>query len=755
MSPAVPIGRVAAGHWPLPAVCALFLLAGALALDDYGFANDEENQRAIGKAALDYLAGDGERAFDDLLNAPDRYYGPAFEAPLVLVERILGLSDSRDVYLSRRILTHLFFLAGGVFCYLLAIRMFNSRALALAALILFLLHPRIYAHSFFNTKDVPFLVMFMISLFLIHRAFRRDTLGAFVLCGVGAGLLLNLRITGIILVAAVLVLRGLDLIAGERRRVLLTGVAFALAAALTYHATSPVLWTDPVGRLGETLRVFGAFPQPSFHLFRGEWLYAPNGPPFDYVPVWVGITTPPAILLAALAGAAALAWRGLRRPLVVLHNGPLRFSMLLLMLPVATGVAVVALESNIYNGWRHLYFLHAPLLLLAIIGIQWLASPGRGAWTRTGAYALTGAAVAVTVVSMLRIHPHQDSYFTLLADRTTPERLASRYDVNYWDQSAKSMLDDIVGDHPSGRLFTAIPRARARWLLPTRERERFTATHAFRSGDANFHEVRNRRACPAPAPAGSSISRLYATTLYCVVDPVAYFGDLRREALATEPLARSRLDAYRVGDLMVYVRDECSGDDASWRIFLRVFPANPADLPDHSPGFPRHRTAYGFEHRDFDFATHGARIDGNCVAAVPLPDYAITSIHTGQYAPERATAALRAVADGEPLARSRFDIHRNGRALTYVRRDCSASDAGTRFFLHVFLADADDLPVHRREHGFDNLDFSLREYGARTDGGGCAATVPLPAYSIARIHTGQFTASGARWTVGFNWSSGE
>ena len=183
----IPHPRLITAHWPLWAVCALFALTAALTLGDYGVREDEPYQRAIGNAALDYLAGDGERALDQVRVPADRYYGAAFEAPLALAERILGLEHQQDAYLSRHLLTHLFFLAGGVFCYLLVLRMFNNRALALIATVLFLLHPRIYAHSFYNSKDVPFLAAFMVSLSLTHRAFRRDTLAAFLLCGVPAG----------------------------------------------------------------------------------------------------------------------------------------------------------------------------------------------------------------------------------------------------------------------------------------------------------------------------------------------------------------------------------------------------------------------------------------------------------------------------------------------------------------------------------------------------------------------------------------
>ena len=87
----------------------------------------------------------------------------------------------------RHFLTHLFFLAGGWCCAWLTFRRYGSRGLALCALGLFLLHPRLYAHSFFNSKDLPFLSLCMMALCLMHRAFRKDTLAAFALCARASG----------------------------------------------------------------------------------------------------------------------------------------------------------------------------------------------------------------------------------------------------------------------------------------------------------------------------------------------------------------------------------------------------------------------------------------------------------------------------------------------------------------------------------------------------------------------------------------
>ena len=741
--------RLAATHWAPAAVGALFLLALALTLDDYVPAwVDMRAQRGIGQAALDYLAGDGERVFEPLVGPADEYYGAAFEAPLALIERILGLEDSRDwdVYRVRFLLTHLFFLAGAGVCYLLALRMFGSKALALLALALFLLHPRLYAHSFFNSKDVPFLVAFMVSLYLVHRAFRRETLGAFLLCGAGIGLLVNLRVMGILLFAVVLVLRALDgaFARGrkERGRALLTGGAFAVAAMLTYYASLPVLWTDPAGRFAELVETFGAHPTMVDNLFQGERLHSPDGPPFDYVPVWVGITTPPATLLLALAGAVALAWRGMRRPRDVLRNTPMRFGLLLIALPVATTVAVVVLESNVYDDWRQLYFLYAPLLLLAVFGLRWLF---RGRWMRAGAYVLAGAALGVTVVSMIRLHPQQDGYFNALTDRTTPERLVSRY---YVRRHFQRVVADALAAHPSGSIF--VSRSFPDYPFPADDYERLVFTRDFRSGEGNFFWL-SPDAGRCPSPGGPHVARLYANTLRCVVDPVAYFGAARREALAGEPVARARYDVYRDGRQLTWVRDGCPAEEVErfGRFFLHVYPRDAADLPAQ-----RGKQGHAFDNLDQAPRASAVRIDGNCVAVALLPDYPIARVRTGEIgvwsaeAPPDYARARRDALVREPLARGEFAIYGAGRTLTYVRDGCTDEEAAAPFFLHVYPEDAGYLPAARRGHGFDNLDAALTDNVGRV-GGSCVAVVDLPDYPIASIRTGQYVADGERWTVEF------
>ena len=83
---------------------------------------------------------------------------------------------------------------------------------------------------------------------------------------------------------------------------------------------------------------------------------------------------------------------------------------------------------------------------------------------------------------------------------------------------------------------------------------------------------------------------------------------------------------YLREDTLVYVKEPCVRADTEAIFFLHLIPADVADLPDH-------RKQYGFDNLDFDFDDQGVIVDGKCLATVVLPDYAITSIRTGQYVP--------------------------------------------------------------------------------------------------------------------------
>ena len=103
-----------------------------------------------------------------------------------------------------------------------------------------------------------------------------------------------------------------------------------------------------------------------------------------------------------------------------------------------------------------------------------------------------------------------------------------------------------------------------------------------------------------------------------------------------------------------------------------------------------------------------------------------------------------AAAPDQLLIAAPFQVYlRAGNRLLYVKADCSPADWQAKLFLHITPSD----PTLRRQHGFDNWDFQFQP-GGRILNGQCSIERPLPAYPIARIHTGQYRADGSKIWAG-------
>ena len=728
------------------AVCALFLLVGLALAGDYGIHKDEPFQRRIAQANLNYLLGQGD-SFEALPNVHP-LYGVAFELPLLLAERGLGLTDKHDIRHLRALLTHLFFIIGAFFCYRLAWRLFDNRLLALFALLIFLLHPRIYANSFINSKDAPFISMFIIALYLLERAFRKDTVGAFVLLGIAVGLLTNLRIMGIMLFAAALGMRGLDLCyAGnwpERRGILLTAGLFALAAGLTWYAVTPYAWANPVDYLAASLELTVNHPTRVWSLFQGEWILSNETPP-HYNLVWFGITTPPPLLLLGGIGIVAVLAHGLARLGSLFRNTRQRFAWLLLACFLLPPLAAALLGSVQYYDWRHFYFLYVPFGLLAAGGLHWIcrssARRRQFAWPvlPAGAYGLAGAGLALIILQMTQIHPLQDLYFNFLVDRTTPEYLRTQYQIRSPNASAAAAMDYLRQRHPDETLGV-----RGVWGDEPGFREGFV------EGDyAMFYIWQGND--PDLAFNSLPVGRTYHNTLLAVkplnaarmtAAAVAAYRELYRQTVAGEPIIRAAYDVYFQGRTLTFIRENCPAGDMERRVFARVLLPEPAREREGEP----HIT----------LRSHGVRWDDTCLAVLQLPDDTPHDLIIGQdWSGGDQWAALYSRAQPglrERIAAARRDRQRPAppdsfavflepdaagqNRLLYAKKNCSPAEYETPIALHIYPENLADLPFYLWTGGFENRDFLLPDYGGRP-GGECLAVFLLPDYPIREIRTGQ------------------
>ena len=108
------------------------------------------------------------------------------------------------------------------------------------------------------------------------------------------------------------------------------------------------------------------------------------------------------------------------------------------------------------------------------------------------------------------------------------------------------------------------------------------------------------------------------------IDDLAGFYRATYQRVASgDPAARSDFDVYLDDGALFHVKDPCVPEDAGYAIFVDVVPEDPKDLPGW-------RRRYGFEKLRTLFPHSSVLFEGKCMAILPLPDYPISSIRTGQ-----------------------------------------------------------------------------------------------------------------------------
>jgi hypothetical protein len=184
-------------------------------------------------------------------------------------------------------------------------------------------------------------------------------------------------------------------------------------------------------------------------LFMGRIINA-GDLPWYYLPVWIGITTPILYLILFIVGSTVTLRTfftnlfGKAKTLWT-NEGQLQ-DLLFLGLFLAPLIAVIALHSILYNGWRQMYFIYPAFLLVSLRGLValWHAVSHKQ-MARRILIGIVAVCMGYTGYWMVRWHPYQYLYFNVFAGQ-----YAKKFDVDYWAVAYRPLLEKIVGQDPQG-----------------------------------------------------------------------------------------------------------------------------------------------------------------------------------------------------------------------------------------------------------------------------------------------------------------
>lgn len=442
----------------LPALALVAL--GAFAMDRVGISTDEPLRQEYGRRLVAYYSSWG--ADRSILGfAMANYYGGLYDLAGELLARLLS---AQAWWVPRHYLT-LGLGAVGIFATGRLAARFGGLLAAGMASSLLLLTARWSGHAFFDPKDIPFSVTYLLAVATLVRLadeLPRPRTSSWILVALATGACLSVRIGGLLLLAYLAAALGIDLLTRWKRsawparlaeiapvafglgwRAAATGAA-ALALAIAFW---PYLQSDTLRRLVEVYRVNAAFPWHGKLLFLGQ-IVRGEEVGRAYLPVWLGVSLP---LLTLIGLVLAALFRRSARASAPRPAGPATWVVLLLsaLFPIAW---VEVKGAVLYNGIRHFLFVVPPLTILAALG--WTALWRRVERRRRQQVAFAAIAALLALepaVWLLRSTPYQYVYFHPLVGGLA--KASHWFDGEYWRLSLRRAADAL------DRRADALPRA--------------------------------------------------------------------------------------------------------------------------------------------------------------------------------------------------------------------------------------------------------------------------------------------------------
>ena len=416
-------------------------------VNDYGFSHDEELSRLNGLVSYNYILE--KFNFNITYLHPDtpklesyidRTYGVIFELLLVIIEKALNLDNSRSIYLTRHYLTSFTFFIGCIFFYL-TLRKFFSKKISLLGTLIFLSHPRIFAHSFYNSKDIIFLVFFCISNFFLINFFFKQNLKNIIFLSISVSLAICVRPMAIIIPFLFIffcIMQNLD---KKKLKKILLLVPFSFFTIFLTILLWPFLWDNP-SRIFEVLKSMSKFEWIGEVFFNGKY-YSAKYMPWYYAPIIILITTPIFQISLFIIGFLIIA-KTLFINLLNLDNSRenvwknevelfLLYSLIIIFLPL---FLIIELNSTIYTGWRQIYFIYPSIIFVCIFGLNYIL---RYKNLKKYILIIITFSLSLNFFNSFKNHPYQYNFYNSFVKDDS----LKNFEQDYWGVSNLDLLKKI------------------------------------------------------------------------------------------------------------------------------------------------------------------------------------------------------------------------------------------------------------------------------------------------------------------------
>ena len=426
----------------------LFFLLLILSFDDYGYSWDESLSRLNGIVSFNYILEKlnilENLKYDNVPNLNDyidNEYGVFFELINILFEKTLSLNDSLDIFYFRHLINCLFFFIASIYFYY-TLNLFYPKKISILGFLLFVLHPRIFAQSFYNSKDIIFLVFFCISNFYFIKFFISKRIKFLFLLSLVIGLTIGIRVMGIIIPCLFTLFYILENLEKNKFKKIYLIIPFLISTILFTIIFWPYLWENP-SNLISSFKSMSDYEWKGLVFFESKY-YSAQYLPWYYLPKTILITTPILYILLFIIG-SFLIFKFLLSNLINLkdsskniwENKEELFCFYSLIIVFFTIVLIIELNSTLYNGWRQVYFIYPSIVFICVYGLNQLLCIKN---IRKFVLTIFGILLIYILNWNYQNHPYQYVYYNEFINNKT----IKNYELDYWGVSNLKILKKIL-----------------------------------------------------------------------------------------------------------------------------------------------------------------------------------------------------------------------------------------------------------------------------------------------------------------------
>jgi len=445
-----------------------YFIIGILITKDYPVTPDEPLHRINVFISLKYIFNfflidfKSNIFFDNLPNLYADWrktYGVLFDLPLAFIEYIFKIEDVKNVFLLRHYITYIIFFIGTIYFYFLIKNIKKNSIYPFVGVLILISTPRIFSHSFYNSKDIIFLSLMIISVFYstnLLKTFEYKTLFKSALfCALAS----NVRIIGIYLPIITFLFYYLSNSQKKKISIPKFFLTYFFVYFISLYLIWPYLWFSPIDNLLTIITESTNYPAFwSFEvIYLGNYIN-PENLPWHYFFIWFATTTPPIFLLLILFGILYFVKEYFAYFLKINLNSDFSlwknenqmmnlFFFLIFFIPL---FLVICLNSTLYNGWRHLYFLYPFLIVLSLEFLNYFK-------LKKYFYIYKLFLLVIFFQCFLNLyfiyksHPVQNVYFNSIFKNYVKDKLP----IDYWGVGNKTTVDYLLTKDENVKLSVA------------------------------------------------------------------------------------------------------------------------------------------------------------------------------------------------------------------------------------------------------------------------------------------------------------